>query len=292
MNSRQEIPGSIQTSDGFSLGFRVQDSPESIRGLYLVHGLASNMTRWSELVENINLDRYWSIIRMDLRGHGTSMFRGTYNRLSWCKDLYQLIAHMDKSEVVLAGHSLGAQVVIEYVQRYSDVVQGLILIDPVFPSAMTGKLAKAKKLGLLIRVLTRCVRFVNALGIRRKRFPIRDLQVLDSKTRQSLQEHPELEIADLYMSPLKDLKYIPVANYLQDMSTLSEPLATNFVFRGPVLALLSAGGSVGDVQKIQQQLQQFPNCETVFIDADHWLLTEKPLQARQAIEQWCKVHFP
>lgn len=34
-------------------------------------------------------------------------------------------------------------------------------------------------------------------------------------------------------------------------------------------------------------INQMPNVEIVSITANHWLLTEKPHEAREAIEKWC-----
>ncbi len=35
-------------------------------------------------------------------------------------------------------------------------------------------------------------------------------------------------------------------------------------------------------------IDRVPDVETVTIAANHWLLTEKPREAREAIETWCR----
>ncbi len=45
--------------------------------LVLLHGLASNLTRWSEFVEHSALRGWHDLIRIDLRGHGVSDGGGT-----------------------------------------------------------------------------------------------------------------------------------------------------------------------------------------------------------------------
>lgn len=51
--------------------YRIARKPNATDTLCMVHGLASNMTRWSELVRNLQLEDY-NTIRIDLKGHGES----------------------------------------------------------------------------------------------------------------------------------------------------------------------------------------------------------------------------
>ena len=93
----------------------------------------------------------------------------------------------------------------------------------------------------------------------------------------------------MYVSPLADLEYIPYANYIQDLYEVSRPLPDLSPVSAPVLVLLSAGASTANVSETRRMLQQLnePTIET--IDADHWLLTERPQQARQVIEDWLEA---
>ncbi|MFG9450979.1 alpha/beta fold hydrolase [Pseudomonas aeruginosa] len=56
------------------LAYRVLPAAAGARGpaLVLLHGLASNMSRWSEFVERSALRGHHALIRLDLRGHGGS----------------------------------------------------------------------------------------------------------------------------------------------------------------------------------------------------------------------------
>jgi pimeloyl-ACP methyl ester carboxylesterase len=57
----------------------------------LLHGLASNLTRWSEFVERTTLSDDRDLIRVDLRGHGDSPTRGPISLESWSVDLLALL---------------------------------------------------------------------------------------------------------------------------------------------------------------------------------------------------------
>ncbi len=163
----------------------------------------------------------------------------------------------------------------------------MIMIDPVFPENLSGRLLKAKKLRLFVKLAVGFLRILNWLGFGRKQFPPRDLRKLDEKTREILHNNADIKIGDLYTNPFIDLEFMPVANYLQDTLEVVRPLPPLEELDVPILVLLSAGASVSDPEKNQAMINRMPQAETITIAANHWLLTEKPKEAREAIEQWC-----
>ena len=44
--------------------------------IVLLHGVASNGSRWEEFLDTTALRNRWNFIRMDLRGHAASICRG------------------------------------------------------------------------------------------------------------------------------------------------------------------------------------------------------------------------
>ena len=185
------------------------------------------------------------------------------------------------------GHSLGAEVALDFAVAWPQMARGLILIDPVFPEALRGRLKVAKRLVWLNRWLIGLLRLANRLGLRRSAFPYRDLRALDERTRAVLAADPHADIAKLYTKPSADLRYMPLANYLQDLYEVVRPLPPLESITQPVLVLLSAGASTSSADVNRRMISRLANCETVEINADHWLLTERPVDARRAIEAWC-----
>jgi alpha-beta hydrolase superfamily lysophospholipase len=62
-----EMHRTLVTPDGAALGYRLWRGGTAPRRLIvLLHGVASNMTRWSEFVEFTTLKRGWDILRLDL----------------------------------------------------------------------------------------------------------------------------------------------------------------------------------------------------------------------------------
>lgn len=255
-----------------------------------LHGLASNATRWHEFLGQTKLSQSYKLIAPDLRGHGRSMTRREYRRSDWCRDLDNLInAH--NLPCIVIGHSLGAQIALEYANQHRDGLAGLILIDPIFPQALTGTLRTVARTRLLIRLFVKILRFLYHLGFYKRRYPARSLYELDRRTREFLKNNPDKSIAELYMNPFADLKYMPLANYLQDLIEVTRPLEPLDQMSTPTLVLLSQGASTSNVEVNRRLLSNIRDCEITPIEADHWLLTEKPVEARQAIEDWCLKHF-
>ncbi len=276
-----------QVRDGKNIGYRLGRIEKQPRVIAMIHGMASNSTRWSELVSKTTLKEMWDLLRIDLRGHGLSMCRGRISRKLWSRDLRDIINAESYRDVVLFGHSQGAQVAMQYGLDDMSGVKGMILIDPVFDKNLTGLLGMARRFKLVLWLMVLLLWFFNLLGFRKKSFPIRDLYLLDKETRQFLLENPDKDIAELYMSPVADLRYLPLANYIQDVIEVVRPLGAIDKITCPVLVLLSKGASMSDVDKNTAIIKQMPNSRIEYIDADHWLLTEKPEEARQAIERWC-----
>ena len=283
----KEVLKSISATDGTSLCYRKIGVPNPKSTVILIHGLASNMTRWTEFVSNTSLVQNYNLIRLDLRGHGCSIVRKRIQFSDWVEDLYTLIEYEQAREVIIVGHSLGAQVGLYFASKYSDRVKGLIFIDPVFPEALQGTLNKLKRYRIFVYALSQLILLINKLGIYRRNFEYRDLHALDVQTRKILESSDGAEIADLYMSPLADLKYIPWTIYLQELALVVGELPKPESISSPVRVLLSAGATTSALDKMRKQLDCFANIAINEIDADHWLLTEKPNEGRQAIEQFC-----
>jgi pimeloyl-ACP methyl ester carboxylesterase len=277
--------------DGAELHYWLSRVPDARYSLVMLHGLASNHTRWSEFIANTRLKAECNLLRPDLRGHGASMYRGRISRARWVRDLAAILQHEKLHPAVLMGHSLGAEIALDYAWSRPEQVQGLVLIDPVFPDNLTGVLGWARRLRGLLWPLVGLLRVLNALGLRKRRFPLRDLWALDRQTRAALAAQPDEDIARLYMRPWVDLEYLPLANYLQDLLEVVRPLPPLEVIACPVLVIMSAGSSVSDKQRNEACVRRFPDARLEWIPCDHWPLTEQPDRVRTIIEDWCRQRF-
>ena len=281
----------IQVHDGAKIGFRLLGNRQVRRVIGLIHGLASNRTRWDEFLEKTCLNKDWNLLAVDLRGHNDSLWHGRITRQKWASDLYDIFSARQFDEVILVGHSMGAQVAMQYAMQHRDRIKGLILIDPIFDRNLTGNLALAKRTKYILWLILLGVWLGNLLGLRKRRFPPRSLYELDVKTRQFLADNPHKDIAELYMSPREDMRYMPLANYIQDILEVIRPVGPIETITCPVLVLLSKNPAMSSLDKNVEIIHTIPHSHIHYIEADHWLMTEKPDEARQVIEDWCQAQL-
>jgi esterase len=265
--------------------YRIHRNPYAQETICMIHGLGSNMTRWSELVHSLEIKNY-NILRLDLRGHGESETQKSYNLKTWTKDIRDIFKQENINSAIFMGHSLGTTVSIHFAHNHPEMVQRLIAIDPVFPKALTGQLGVLRRLRGFIPIGVAGLRTLYRLGFGRRNIPVRDLQALDEKAREFLAEDNHNALVELCMSTKEDLKYIRLANYIQDLHIVLKGFPPLEEIDQETLVLLSKGASISDFEKNQKFIQQIPNQQTKIIDADHWMLTERPVETRTAIENW------
>ena len=98
------------------------------RAVALVHGLASNCRIW-DFVAPI-LSRRFRVVALDQRGHGRSFKPdGGYDFASVVADLDAFSDAVGLSRPVIAGHSWGADVALEYAVAHPRKTGGLVFVD-------------------------------------------------------------------------------------------------------------------------------------------------------------------
>jgi pimeloyl-ACP methyl ester carboxylesterase len=276
--------------DGVRIAYRRTAARESggRSPVVLLHGLASNLTRWSEFVERTSLTGERDVIRVDLRGHGDSPTRGPVSLERWRDDLLALLDAEGAAAAILVGHSLGSQVALACAARAPRRVAALVLIDPVFRAALHGRWKWLARAAPLFATAAAIVRGLNALGLRRRRVPPLDLRALDQLARASLgSPQAEAEFIRRYSSTRADLRTFRTAHYLRELVEMFRPVAAPESFAAPVLVLLSTGATFAALPQMQAIAARFPQGEVRTIECHHWPLTERPDEVRGLIEAWC-----
>ena len=273
--------------DGTAVAYRIWQPGAPRRLLVLLHGVGSNMTRWTEFVGRTTLRDSWDLLRLDLRGHGLSLHRGPIGIAEWCDDLAAVLAAEGYPRAVIAGHCLGAGIAAEFAVRHPGRAAGLILIEPVFQQALTGGMRRLARFRQLFVLLAHLVLAVNALGAHRRRLMPLDLEALDSETRALMAEAGSTEALARYASPLLDLRTTATAVYLQDLIALTGPTPELEAIRAPALALVTPRGAFTDPAVTMRFLERLGDCRVVSLQARHWIPTEQPEAMREAIEGWC-----
>lgn len=278
----------LTAPDGATVGYRLRQPGRPRRVLVLLHGVASNMTRWSEFVLRTSLGRSWDLLRLDLRGQGTSLHRGRIEMAEWCADLAGVLDAEGYPRAVVAGHCLGANIAVEFAARYPGRASGLILIEPMLPEALTGSMRRLARLRALFVPVLWLIRALNAVGIHRRRLAPLDLEELDRRTRAAIAGGGASErLLKQYASPWLDLRTTASGAYLQALIAVTRRLPELSTIRVPVLALLSAGSTFSNPPLTRRLLTAIPGCTIVTLDAKHWIPTEQPDAMRRAMEEWC-----
>jgi pimeloyl-ACP methyl ester carboxylesterase len=120
---------SILSSDGVRIVYEVhgQQAP-SDPALLLVHGWSCDRTYWRDQFEP--LSRRFKVIAIDLAGHGDSgLERTDWTMASFGDDVAAVVEALDLNRVVLVGHSMGGDVIIEAARKVRSRVSGLVWVD-------------------------------------------------------------------------------------------------------------------------------------------------------------------
>jgi pimeloyl-ACP methyl ester carboxylesterase len=119
------VPG-----DGVSLHARVWGGGGT--PVVLLHGLASNARIWDG-VAPVLAGAGLRVAALDQRGHGESEQPAAgYDFATVCRDLEAALLALGVERPVLAGHSWGANVALQYAAERDGAVAGLVLVDGGF----------------------------------------------------------------------------------------------------------------------------------------------------------------
>lgn len=276
----------FQGKDGVTLTYRRWIPPQNEQHppLVLLHGAASNSTRWWHFTRHSRLTADRCLLRPDLRGHGESMWRGPARTEEWSQDIAELLQHEQQSRAIVVGHCLGANIALNFASRYPDRCAGLVLIEPMAPEAVTGVLARLRPFIPLLRFIVTLIKLLNRLGLYRRQLEILDLQTLDRRVHEASRTELQAMLAD-YGSSKHDLKVIPTAQYLGNLIEIMRPLPIAHV-HCPSLVIQSRGRSITDAEHTQDLLQALPQVAFATIDSDHWLPATHPDELRELIDNW------
>jgi pimeloyl-ACP methyl ester carboxylesterase len=121
-----EGPAAVAAPDGVSIAYTVSGSGSP--ALVFIHGWMCDQSFWAAQVEGFRQSN--TVLTIDLPGHGLSgMEREEWSVLTYGADVRKVVEHLDLSEVVLIGHSMGGPVGLEAARLMPDRVIGVFAVD-------------------------------------------------------------------------------------------------------------------------------------------------------------------
>lgn len=272
--------------EGTQLFYRQWGDNPDAPTLVMCHGLASNGTRWREFAEAMS-GSGWRILCPDLRGSGGSVYRGRINAEIWADDLAAMLDHQGVHQAVVGGHCLGANLALRFARRHPDRCRGLVLVEPMFPAALYGRLKRLARMRYVLPLLAWLIMGFNKLGFYRRTLPELDLTELDLNTRQTMAAVGGHEaIRQRYAKPSRDTLYLPAAAYLQSLNQVLRPMPPLRDIKQPALALLSSGALFGDLPLTREKLNEMREIRVKELSAMHWIPTEQPEAMVEHIREW------
>ena len=112
--------------DGVRIAYDVHGAGEP--AVVLIHGWCCNRTHWRAQVAP--LARRGRVVALDLAGHGeSSSARTDWTTAAFGADVAAVVDDIGATEVILVGHSMGADVALEAARVLPDRVRGIVWID-------------------------------------------------------------------------------------------------------------------------------------------------------------------
>ena len=128
----------IKSKDGINIHYEINTKNTNKQFLFLVHGVGGDLDAW-QYAKHKFLEKDFSIIAMDLRGHGESDHPYSFEKYkvnNFIEDVLTILDEEKIDKVILIGHSLGAVLTTHIALHRPERIEKLILVSSsCFPPA-------------------------------------------------------------------------------------------------------------------------------------------------------------
>jgi esterase len=102
--------------------------PEAGRKWVFVHGLMGYAQNWRKIISAFEPTE--RCLAYDQRGHGRSIKpENSYAPKDYADDLFHILSELGWKQIVLVGHSMGGRNVLNFANRYPDLISHLVIED-------------------------------------------------------------------------------------------------------------------------------------------------------------------
>jgi pimeloyl-ACP methyl ester carboxylesterase len=129
MSRNGPIPGSsdeVTSVDGIPIRF--DSAGHGDPALVFVHGWSCDRSYWRRQVDALAAD--FRVVTVDLAGHGESgAGRASWTMAAFGADVVSVVDRLGLRDIVLVGHSMGGDVIVEAALTLRDRVAGIVWVD-------------------------------------------------------------------------------------------------------------------------------------------------------------------
>lgn len=131
-----EKTGTFNGSEGLKIFYRHYSADSERARLVIAHGLGEHSGRYANVVGRL-VPMGISVWIPDLRGHGQSEGQRGHvlNFVQYLTDLHSMVelacqGRNDRGKVFLLGHSMGGLITLYYMQRFAEMIDGVLVSSP------------------------------------------------------------------------------------------------------------------------------------------------------------------
>ena len=235
-----------------------------------LHGLGANFTMWEKEYEFFK-NKDYSVLSMDLRGHGLSNCNRQIRFNDFSNDLNLMTRKLKISEVILIGHSLGGLIALDFYRKCPNKVLSIILIDSSYKISL-------KTLRLIVPLEFAELKLIQFFARLRKDKPEHmDFQKFKTKSdlRLLYEANSSLDSLVNCNDLMKDLFKINLSSTLKKIKI-------------PVLIIASTEDQIFKVSVSKKMAKMIPEGHFHIIKGTHSVILKKPMQISNIIESFIK----
>ncbi|RKP27885.1 Alpha/Beta hydrolase protein [Syncephalis pseudoplumigaleata] len=132
--------GAYVTLEHGDVRYYVLGPEDGQKVIVLVHGLQWPCTVWEEVVKDL-VQRGYRVLVYDNYGRGYSDGPDVTNDMAlYTEQLRQLLAHLNWTDIFLAGYSMGGAIAVAFTEEYPSLVRRLVLVAP---AGLIGSVARS-----------------------------------------------------------------------------------------------------------------------------------------------------
>ncbi len=105
--------------------------------IVLIHGWTCDHTFWD--AQTAALKAQYRVLAVDLPGHGRSGAAPDYSMGRFARAVNAVLEKEKARKAILAGHSMGGAVMLEFARLYPQKVQAIVAVDAFFPEPGASK---------------------------------------------------------------------------------------------------------------------------------------------------------